>query len=126
MVLERLNIMNYRNIAAADLAFSPQVNCFVGANGMGKSNVLDAIYYLSFCRGFAGAQDALNVHHDADFFLLQANYSQETGVKREVCVSLKRSARKRLKVDGMDVRRVSEHVGQVPLVMIAPSDAALI
>ena len=126
MVLERLNIMNYRNIAAADLAFSPQVNCFVGANGMGKSNVLDAIYYLSFCRGFAGAQDALNVHHDADFFLLQANYSQETGVKREVCVSLKRGARKRLKVDGKDVRRVSEHVGQVPLVMIAPSDAALI
>lgn len=108
------------------MQFSPNVNCFVGANGMGKSNVLDAIYYLSFCRGFASAQDALNVNHDGDFFMLNGEYEQENGAHLRVVCSLKRGCRKRLKTDGKDVKRISEHVGRIPLVMIAPADAALI
>lgn len=71
MILRHFNITNYRNLLMANLDFSPNVNCLVGANGMGKSNVLDAIYYLSFCRGFASAQDALNLNHDADFLFLK-------------------------------------------------------
>lgn len=67
MILNHLTITNYRNLQMADLALSPNVNCFVGANGMGKSNVLDAIYYLSFCRGFASAQDTSNLNHEADY-----------------------------------------------------------
>ena len=74
MILNHLTITNYRNLQMADLAFSPNVNCFVGANGMGKSNVLDAIYYLSFCRGFASAQDTSNLNHEADYFILEGNY----------------------------------------------------
>lgn len=126
MILNHLSITNYRNLPLAVLDFSANVNCFVGANGMGKSNVLDSIYYLSFCRGFATPQDALNIHHDSEYFILEGDYAQENGSKRHVCCSLKRGARKRLKIDGKDVKRISEHVGSIPLVMIAPADSALI
>lgn len=126
MILRHLSITNYRNLQMVNLDFSPNVNCLVGANGMGKSNVLDAIYYMSFCRGFSSAQDALNLNHDADYFILEGDYEQETGNKQHVCCALKRGARKRLKVDGKDVKRISEHVGKIPLVMIAPADSALV
>ena len=126
MILRHLSITNYRNLQMVNLDFSPNVNCLVGANGMGKSNVLDAIYYMSFCRGFASAQDALNLNHEADFFILEGDYEQETGNKQHICCALKRGARKRLKVDGKDVKRISEHVGKIPLVMIAPADSALV
>lgn len=126
MILRHLSITNYRNLQMVNLDFSPNVNCLVGANGMGKSNVLDAIYYMSFCRGFASAQDALNLNHEADFFILEGDYEQETGYKQHICCALKRGARKRLKVDGKDVKRISEHVGKIPLVMIAPADSALV
>lgn len=126
MILNHLTITNYRNLQMADLALSPNVNCFVGANGMGKSNVLDAIYYLSFCRGFASAQDTSNLNHEADYFILEGNYELESGATQQVCCSLKRGAPKRVKVDGKFVKRISDHVGHIPMVMIAPADAALI
>lgn len=126
MILKCLSITNYRNLPLSVLDFSPNVNCFVGANGMGKSNVLDAIYYLSFCRGFATAQDALNINHQSDFFILEADYETESNSQHHVCCALKRGARKRLKIDGKDVKRISEHVGKIPLVMIAPADSAFI
>ena len=76
MILKRLSILNYRNLRAVDLQFSPHVNCLVGSNGMGKSNVLDAIHYLAFCRGFASAQDSLNVFHEADSFFLDSIFEK--------------------------------------------------
>lgn len=126
MILKRLSATNYRNLCQVDLRFSPNINCLVGANGMGKSNVLDAIYYLSFCRGFTTVQDALNIRHGSDFFLLEGEYHEETGSAIRVVCSLKRGCRKRLKTNGKDVKRISEHIGRIPLVIIAPSDAALI
>ncbi len=126
MILNHLTLTNYRNLSLADLAFSSNVNCFVGANGMGKSNVLDAIYYLSFCRGFASVQDGQNIQHESDYFLIEGQYEMEMGVRQHVCCALKKGCRKRLNVDGKDVKRISEHVGHIPLVMIAPSDAALL
>lgn len=126
MILKHLSVTNYRNLAIANMDFSSNVNCFVGDNGMGKSNVLDAIYYLSFCKGFATSMDSMNVNHEADFFIIEGDYVQETGSCKHVCCSLKRGVRKRLKVDGKDVKRISEHVGLIPLVMIAPADSALI
>lgn len=126
MLLEKLAITNYRNLAAATLTLSPGVNCFVGQNGMGKSNVLDAIYYLSFCRGFANAQDALNVMHGEEFFIIEGDYRTDTDTPLQVCAALQKGVRKRLKVDGKDVRRLSQHVGRIPLVLIAPADSALI
>ena len=126
MILNSLSILNYRNILEAKLDFSAHVNCFVGSNGMGKSNVLDAIYYLSFCRGFASSQDSQNINHDADFFFLEGDYETDIQMKQHVGCSLKSGSRKRLKIDGKDVKRLSEYVGRIPLVMIAPTDSALI
>lgn len=126
MIISRLSITNYRNIHQSDLLFSPNVNCFVGANGMGKSNVLDSIYHLSFCRGFASVQDVFNISHETDFFLLEGEYKSENNVTFCIVCSLKRGFRKRLKVEGKDVKRLSEHIGRIPLVMIAPTDAALV
>lgn len=126
MILNHLTITNYRNIQIADLYLSPNVNCFVGANGMGKSNVLDAIYYLSFCRGFASAQDSANLNHSSDYFMIEGDYQLESGSNQHICCSLKRGAPKRVKVDGKAVKRISDHVGRIPMVIIAPTDSALI
>lgn len=126
MILKHLHIFNYRNIAGAELDFSSNVNCFVGQNGMGKSNVLDAVYYLAFCRGFAASADAVNLLHGADAFMLEGRFELENGALRKVCCSLKKGSRKRLRVDGKDVKRLSQYVGQVPLVYIAPTDASLL
>ena len=90
MILKCLSITNYRNLLLSVLDFSPNVNCFVGANGMGKSNVLDAIYYLSFCRGFATAQDALNINHQSDFFILEADYETESNSQHHVCCAFEK------------------------------------
>lgn len=126
MQLNHLTITAYRNLPAADLPLSPHINCFIGANGMGKSNILDAVYHLSFCRGYASASDTHNLNHDSDFFFLEGEYLTDDGVQRQVGLSLKRGGRKRLKIDGKDVKRLSEHIGRIPLVMIAPADSALI
>lgn len=126
MILKHFSATNYRNLVTVNLDFSPNVNCLVGVNGMGKSNVLDAIYYLSFCRGFASVQDSANLNHEADFFMLEGDYELESGMKHHVNCAMKRGTRKRVKVDGKDLKRISEHVGRIPLVMIAPADSALI
>ena len=75
MILEQLSIVNYKNIAEATLKFSPKINCFIGNNGAGKTNVLDAIYFLSFCHSATTVQDSLVVRHGQDFFVLDANYA---------------------------------------------------
>lgn len=126
MKLTNLTVVNYRNLEQVCLQLSPSINCFVGNNGMGKSNVLDAIYYLSFCRGFANVLDAVNIRHNADFFMLEGHYALDGGGEQHVCCALKAGARKRLKINDEPVKRLSEHLGRVPLVIIAPSDSALI
>lgn len=126
MHLNRLSIVNYRNIAQADLAFSPKLNGFIGSNGMGKTNVLDAIYYLSFCKGATSVSDAFNLRHEADFFMLQGHYTTDDGGQTDVTCSLKRGGRKTLKCDGKDYRRLSEHVGRIPLVLLSPADSQLV
>lgn len=126
MELQKITIENYRNIAHAELTFSPKLNGLIGNNGMGKTNVLDAIYYLSFCKGAQSAADAFNVRHEADFFLLQGTYDGEESGRLEVTCGLKRGQRKRLKCNGKDYKRISEHVGKIPLVLISPSDSLLV
>ena len=74
MILQSLNILNYRNIREASLEFSPKLNCFVGLNGQGKTNVLDAIYLLSFAKSAFTAQDSLNITHGEEMAFVQGNY----------------------------------------------------
>lgn len=126
MQLNHLTLLNYRGIEQADLDFSHKLNAFVGSNGMGKTNLLDAIYHLSFCKGALSVSDAHNMRHGADFFMLEGKYEKPDGERMDVSCSLRTGGRKRLKVDAKPCRRFSEHIGKIPLVMLSPGDVQLI
>lgn len=118
-------MLNYRNIAQAELSFSPKMNCFVGRNGEGKTNLLDAVCFLSFCKSVSNPIDSQNIRHGEDFFMLQGFYVRETGEEDEVYCGLKRNRKKSFKHNKKEYRRLSEHIGLVPLVLVTPSDTDL-
>ena len=126
MHLSHLSILDFKNIAQADLELSPNVNCFVGKNGMGKTNLLDAIHYLSFGKSSFTTPDSVHLRHEAPFFLLQGQYRAEDGEEVRVACGYKPGGRKQLKWNDKDCRRIADHVGRIPLVMIAPSDSLLV
>jgi len=126
MYLEHLFIQDYRNITQADLDFSPGLNCFTGHNGMGKTNILDAVYCLSFCRSSLSQSDALTVRHGAQGFQLQGTYCLPDSTKTVIgCVS-KTGGRKHVLRDRKEYQKFSDHIGYVPLVMMTPQDTDLI
>ena len=125
MRLNRLTIINYKNVAEAHLEFAPGVNCLIGNNGMGKTNILDAIYYLSFCKSHTGQSDSSVIMHDAPFMMLQGQYTRRD-VDEDISISLQRGKRKVARRGGKEYQRLSQHIGLLPLVMISPSDADLI
>lgn len=126
MILKRLSILNYKNIEQADLDFSPKVNCFIGQNGMGKTNLLDAIYYLSFCKSSTNPIDSQVMRHDSEFFVVQGLYETEQGDEEDIYCGMKRRLKKTFKRNKKAYLRFSEHVGFIPLVMVSPSDSELI
>lgn len=125
MILKQLSIINFKNIAQAELDFSANINCFVGNNGMGKSNLLDAIYYLSFCKSFTHAVDSQNIRHDNDFFMLQGIYDRNNATETLSC-GMKRRQKKSFKRNKKEYDRLSDHIGFAPLVMVSPADTSLI
>ncbi len=126
MLLKQLSILNYKNLAEAELVFSPKLNCFVGQNGMGKTNLLDAIYYLSFCKSAGNPIDSQNIRHDNDFFMIQGLYEMEDGTREEVFCGLKRRQKKQFKRNKKEYQRLSDHIGFIPLVQVSPDDSILI
>lgn len=125
MQLTQLTVLNFKNIREASLAFSPGINCFFGKNGEGKTNLLDAVYYLSFCKSHSNPVDSQNITHDADFFMLQAQYL-EGEREEEIYCGMKRRQRKVFKRNKKEYERLSDHIGRIPLVLISPSDEELI
>ena len=126
MILKRLTILNYRNIATAELEFSPKVNCFVGQNGEGKTNVLDAIYYLSFCHSSNNPIDSQVIRHGEEFFIVEGEYADDNTDRLSIYCGLKRGTKKHFKKDKKEYKRLSEHIGLIPVVMVSPSDTLLI
>ncbi|MCD8317613.1 MAG: DNA replication and repair protein RecF [Paraprevotella sp.] len=126
MILKKISVLNYKNIAQAELEFSPKMNCFIGRNGEGKTNLLDAVYFLSFCKSATNSIDSQNIRHGEDFFMLQGEYEHESGEVEDVYCGLKRKQKKRFKRNKKEYRRLSEHIGLIPLVMVSPADADLI
>lgn len=126
MVLDRISIINYKNITQADVKFSPKINCFIGHNGEGKTNLLDAIYYLSFCRSSANPVDSLNIRHGEDFMMIEGRYSHEDNGEIQISAGLKRGQKKIFRKNGKVYRRLSEHIGYIPLVMVTPRDTLLV
>jgi len=125
MFLKQLSLVNFKNHLEFDGEFSEKINCFVGNNGMGKTNLLDAIYYLSFCKSFFNTIDSQNIKHQEAFFVVQGHF-QKAGEVIEVYCGLKRNQKKIFKKNKKEYERLSEHIGQFPLVMISPSDSELI
>jgi len=125
MHLDYLSLTNFKNIAEARLDFSPKINCFLGNNGMGKSNLLDAIFYLSFCRSFSGMTDSMLMKRGADFTMAKAKYTRRD-TPEELTLGMARGKRKSLKRGGKEYTRLSEHIGLFPIVMSAPQDIDLI
>ena len=125
MILNGISILNFKNIEEAAMQFSPKVNCFIGNNGMGKTNILDAIYYLSFSKSYINQGDSMVVRHDADFLMLKGNYIRR-GEDVEVTLSLQKGKRKTLKRNGKEYKKLSEHIGLLPAVMVSPMDWELI
>ena len=132
-MLKSLNILNYRNIREASLEFSPKLNCLVGLNGQGKTNVLDAIYLLSFAKSAFTSQDSLNITHGEEMALVQGIYNDgmseasplNDGMMTISC-GLRKGVKKQFRKDKKDYPRLIDHIGLIPLVMISPSDQQLI
>ncbi len=125
MHLQSLSIINYKNIEQAEVQFCPKLNCFLGDNGAGKTNLLDTIYYLSFTKSFFNATDALNTSYGKDFFMIKGQY-QRSGIEETVSVGYKNEQKKQVKHNKELYKKLSDHIGRLPLVMVSPSDSALI
>ena len=125
MILKRLTILNYRNIAAAELEFSPKVNCFVGHNGEGKTNVLDAIYFLSLTKSMANSIDSMNIRHGEEMMMVQGIYDLN-GVEEEISIGMKMHQKKHVKRNKKEYKRLAEHIGLLPIIIASPNDSDLI
>lgn len=127
MKLKSLHILNFKNHSEADFEFEQNVNCFVGDNGAGKTNLLDAIHYLSFCKSYFNSIDAQNIQHEKDFFVVQGQFSKEDSeLDEEIHCAVKRGDKKRFKRNKKDYKKLSDHIGKFPSVMISPYDRDLI
>ncbi len=125
MYCQQLSVINFKNYREASLAFSPKFNCFTGNNGSGKTNLLDAIHYLSLCKGFSNAVDTQNILFDQAFFLIQGKYSLNSHSDELYC-GLKKGQRKVFKRNKKEYERLSDHIGLYPLVLLSPGDNQLI
>lgn len=126
MTLKHLSILNYKNIEEAELDFSPGLNCVIGCNGEGKTNLLDAIRFLSLCKSLGVTQDSLCIRHEQDFFMLKGQYECEDDTLEEIQCSLKRGQKKIMRRQGKPYKRLAEHIGLIPIVLVSPSDGLLI
>ena len=126
MFLKRITILNYKNLEQVDLHFSKKLNCIIGKNGMGKTNLMDAVYYLSFCKSATNPIDSQNILHEREFFVIQGFYETDTGDAEEIYCGLKRKSRKQFKRNKKEYQRLADHIGLIPLLMVSPSDSSLI
>lgn len=125
MIIKNLKIFNFKNHSEKSFDFSPEINCFVGNNGAGKTNILDALHYLSMAKSFLGNLDAQNILHESDFFAIEAEIQGEE--KNDIIkVQLPKEGKKIIKKNDKTYERIADHIGFLPSVMISPYDANLI
>ncbi len=125
MYIQELSLVNFKNFEHAEFKFSESLNCFIGNNGAGKTNLMDAIHYLSFCKSFLNPVDAQNIRFDQDFFMIQGKYSRLDSEETVYC-GLKRNQKKIFKRNQKLYGKLSEHIGFLPLIVVTPSDTNLI
>ncbi len=125
MYLKRISLVNFKNYFEAQISFDPGVNAFVGGNGEGKTNLLDAIHYLSLCKSYFNAVDSQNIKLKEDFFILQGDFDID-GVEENISCGLKRGQKKVFRRNQKEYERLADHIGLIPSVMISPTDVNLI
>ena len=125
MNLRRLSLVNFKNIRETELEFCAKLNCLVGDNGTGKTNLVDAVHYLSLCKSAFNLTDGQCVNHGGDFFLLEGHFTVGES-REEVTCGFKKGGGKVLKRNGKEYEKLSEHIGLLPVVLVSPSDTSLI
>ena len=123
--LNTLSLVNFKNYDQANYRFCPKINCLVGNNGTGKTNVLDAIYYLSMTKSCLNPADSQNIRYDTDFFVVQGEYERKGELESVYC-GMKRGQKKIFRRNKKDYERLSEHIGLLPVIMVSPVDGRLI
>lgn len=125
MFLKKLSVINFKNFDSKEFTFDTNINCFVGNNGVGKTNVLDAIYYLSFAKSYFNPVTTQNVKHNEEFFFIEGEYERNNSIDTVVC-SYKKGQKKLIKFNGKEFEKFSDYIGTIPLVIISPVDRDLI
>ncbi|THD66578.1 DNA replication and repair protein RecF [Robertkochia marina] len=125
MILKQLSLINYKNFDSRNFELDEKINCFVGNNGIGKTNVLDAVYHLAFGKSYFNPVASQNIRHGEDFMVIEGLFSKE-GKDERVVLSLKKGQKKVIKRNGKIYDKISDHIGFIPLVIISPADRDLI
>ncbi|WP_299685613.1 DNA replication/repair protein RecF [uncultured Dokdonia sp.] len=125
MILKSLSLINYKNFTSKAFEFDAKINCFVGNNGVGKTNILDAIYHLSFGKSYFNPITSQNINHDAEFFVIDGVYNKSDR-EEKVVISAKKGQKKVIKRNAKVYERFADHIGFLPLVIISPTDRDLI
>jgi len=125
MHLKSLSLVNFKNYKQVDIRFSEKINCFVGENGVGKTNILDAVHYLSLCKSNLNPVDSQNVLYEQDFCVIQGIFDRK-GKEENIYCGIKKQKKKQFKRNQKEYQKLSEHIGFIPLVMISPADSILI
>lgn len=125
MHLKSLSLLSFKNYEESLLEFSSSINCFVGNNGSGKTNLLDAIYYLCFCKSYFNSVDSQNILHDKPFFVVEGTFERNDNPEKVFC-AVKRGQKKIFKRNNKEYEKLADHIGVFPLVIISPSDRDLI
>lgn len=126
MYLQRLGLLNFKNIEQEELDLCPGINCLVGDNGAGKTNVVDAVHYLSMCKSSLQTTDGQCIRHGAECFLIEGSYRTDGGKSERIVCTFSRKGGKIIKRNGKEYDRIADHVGLIPSVIVSPADSSLI
>ncbi len=125
MFLKNISLVNFKNYEQAEIEFCSRINCFVGPNGVGKTNLLDSIHYLALCKSYFNAVDSQNITHSRDFAVIQGEFDNDGEIENIYC-GIHKGKKKQFKRNKKDYPKLSDHIGLIPLVMISPADSSLI
>ena len=125
MYLKNLSLLNFKNYEELDVTFSSHINCIVGDNGVGKTNILDAIYYLCMCKSYLNPVDTQNIRYENEFMLIKGDFERQ-GKPEQVYCGIKKGKKKQFKRNNKEYQKLSDHIGLLPVVMISPADSGLI
>ena len=125
MFLKQLNLTHYKNLEASQFHFQAPINCFIGNNGIGKSNVLDSIYHLAFTKSYFNPSSVQNIQFGKEFFLIEGKFEKD-GKEEKINCSLKKGQKKTVKRNGKVYTKIADHIGLIPLVIVSPADRDLI